>query len=162
VRLLGDGRTLVTTVCPISGGAWDLTGRAAHALWVQDDDAANAEDARELGALPPLVALLAETRDADAVPVKGAAGALLALSGTEALHVALRHAGAPAAARRVVRDTTRADTRLLCLLLISCLQTTTTKTAEDEAARAAGLSAAQLTLTTQRHCLRATASQSSS
>ena len=135
VRMLGDGRTLVTTICPIRKEQCDLTGRAAHAVWalVQDEDAANAEDARDLGALPPLVALVAETADADAVPVKAAVGALLALSGTETLHVALRDAGALAAARRAVRDTTRSDTRLLSLLLISCLQI------DDDRDRAAGV-----------------------
>jgi hypothetical protein len=66
--------------------------------------------------------------------VKGAAGALLALSGADATHAQLRAAGAVPAALRVVRATQRADTRLLCLLLASCLHTGAREAGEPAAA----------------------------
>ena len=77
VRLLGDGRALHTTVCGIRGTHHDFTGRMAHALWaLVQDDALAAEDARDVGAVPPLVELLG--KEVDNTAVKGAAGALLA------------------------------------------------------------------------------------
>ena len=138
VRLLGDGRTLRSTVCGIRGTRHDFTGRIAHALWaLVQDDALAAEDARDAGAVAPLVKLLALSEEADSTAVKGAAGALLALSGTAATHAQLRAAGAVVAALRCAGATSRADTRLLCLLLAACLHTGAGDVGDVDAALAA-------------------------